>query len=81
MSAARPRKEIDLSTYEGRFAARLKELREKRKMSVDDLVEITGLPRRTLYDWESTKTSPPVKSLPVLAEALGVSIRSLLPPK
>ena len=79
--AARPRKIIDTSTYKGRFAARLKELREKKKLTVDELVEKTGLPRRTLYDWESTKSSPPVELLPKLAEALGVSIRSLLPPK
>ena len=79
--SARPRKEIDLSTYEGRFAARLKELREKRKLTVDELAEKTGFSRQVLYDWESTKSSPPVKSLPKLAEAFGVSIRSLLPPK
>lgn len=77
----RPRKELDTSTYEGRFAARLKMLREKAGLSVDTLAEVTEFPRQTLYDWESTKSSPPVKHLPKLAESLGVSIRALLPPE
>ena len=73
------RKPVDVSTYEGRFAVRLRTLREKAGLTVDTLAEITGIPRQTLYDWESTKTSPPVKILPVLAEFLGVTVRNLLP--
>ena len=76
---SRQRKEIDTSTYSGRFAERLRMLREKKGLSVDQLAGITGLPRRTLYDWESTRTSPPVKELPKLAKALGVKTASLLP--
>ncbi len=78
---ARPRKEIDTSTYEGRFAARLKMLREKAGLSVDELAAKTGLPRQTLYDWESTKSSPPVKELLKLAEGLGIAVRTVLPQK
>ncbi len=81
MMTPRARKELDLTTYEGRFAARLKMLREKAKLSVDDLAAKTGFPRQTLYDWESTKSSPPVKELMRLSEGLGVSVRSLLPSK
>jgi len=72
----RQRKEVDTSTFEGRFAVRLRTLREKAGFSVDALAEATGLPMRTLYDWESTKSSPPVKYLPLLAETLGVSVQS-----
>ena len=80
-TVARPRKEVDTSTYTGRFAARLKMLRENTGLSVDELSEKSGIPRQTLYDWESTKASPPVKELPKLAETLGVKVRTLLPIK
>ena len=78
---ARPRKEVDTSTYTGRFAVRLKTLRQRAGLSVDELAELTGISRQTLYDWESTKASPPVKELPKLSEHLGVKIRTLLPEK
>jgi len=78
---ARPRKEVDTGTYTGRFAVRLRMLREKTGLTVDELAEKTGISRQTLYDWESTKASPPVKELPKLSEHLGVKIRTILPEK
>ncbi len=78
---ARPRKEIDTSTYEGRFAARLKMLREKAGLSVDELAEKSGIPVQTLYTWENGSRSPIPETLPNLAEALGVKTRTLLPEK
>lgn len=77
----KPRKEIDTSTYTGRFAERLRMLREKKKMSVEELSEKSGIPRTTLYDWESDKKIPGIDRLPQLAEALGVALRTLMPPK
>ncbi len=76
---ARPRKEIDTSTYEGRFAARLKMLREKAGLSVDELAEKTGINRATIFRWEGGSISPPVSALPVLAKAIGIKTARLLP--
>ncbi len=78
---ARPRKPIDTSTYEGRFAARLKMLREKAGLSVDELAEKSGIPKRTLFNWESMERSPSINQFPQLSAALGVTIRTLMPPK
>jgi transcriptional regulator with XRE-family HTH domain len=79
MSAARPRKQVDTSTYTGRFAARLKELREKRKLTVEELAEKSGIPDKTLYRWEAATHMPSVDKLPELAKALKIKVRSLLP--
>jgi len=73
------RKEPDGSTYAGRFAIRLKKLREEAKLSVPALVEKTGIPRTTIYNWESGIRTPPFDTLPKLAEALGVTVRELMP--
>lgn len=75
----RKRKEIDLNTYEGRFAFRLRVLREGRDMTIEELAEKTGIPVGTLYDWESARYSPTVEKLPILALALETSVRMLLP--
>ena len=76
---SRARKEIDLTTYEGRFAARLRTLREKAKMSVEELAKSIGIPKKTLYNWEAGIRTPPFGMLPVLAEELGVKVRNLMP--
>ena len=73
------RKEPDTRMYSGRFAARLRTLREKAGLTVEDLVEATGFPQRTLYRWESGLRVPPVDAYPILAAALGVKVRTLLP--
>ena len=79
--AARSRNPIDTSTYSGRFAARLKELREKAGLSVEQLAERSGIPKRTLYNWESGIRQPLFKQLPQLAESLRVKIGKLFPEK
>lgn len=75
----RKRKEIDISTYTGRFAVRLRELREAAKLSVEELAEKSGLPKGTLYDWESAAKVPGIDRFPMLANALGVKPGDLLP--
>ena len=65
--------------YSGRFAARLRALREKAGMSVEDLVDRTGIPAQTLYSWEQGKYTPPIETFPMLAETFGVEVRTLLP--
>ena len=75
----RPRNEVDTNTYAGRFAIRLRTLREKTGMSVEEIAELTGIPKRTLFNWESGRCAPPVESYPKLAEIFGVKVRTLLP--
>ena len=78
-------KKTDESTYSGRFAARLRMLREKAGMTVDEVVEAMnaagyGTARRSIYNWEQAKTSPPLNAFPPLARVLGLKgVRSLLP--
>jgi transcriptional regulator with XRE-family HTH domain len=75
------RKEPDASTYSGRFAIRLRTLREKAKLTVEDLSAQSGIPRTTLYNWEQGIRNPPFDILPQLADSLGIKIRNLMPEK
>ena len=79
--SARPRKEVKPDTYSARFALRLKELREKAGLTVDQLAEKSGIPKRTLYQWESATKIPGIDRLPQLANALRIKISKLLPEK
>jgi transcriptional regulator with XRE-family HTH domain len=81
MGMSRPRKPVDDSTYAGRFALRLKTLREDAGLTVDQLAERSGIPAATIYDWEKARHAISIDQLPQLADALGISIRSLLPKK
>ena len=78
---ARPRKPVDTSTYTGRFAVRLKMLREKAGLTVEELAEASGIPTRTLWNWESDTKIAGIDRLPQLAPALGVTVRTLMPVK
>lgn len=83
--AARPPKQIDTSTYSGRFAERLRTLREKAGKTVDQVIaemEADGysVARRSFYNWELATNSPPLDAFPALAKSLGLkTVRSLLP--
>ena len=78
----RPRKEVDISTYEGRFAVRLKTLREKAGYSVESFAEELGMKLSTVYAWEQGVNSPNIATLPKIAEVLKIeTIRNLLPAK
>ncbi len=75
----------DHSTYSGRFAARLRELREKTGMTGQEMVEAVKregyeVKQTTYYNWESGKSEPPLEAFPAIAKALGKkSPRILLP--
>ena len=73
------RKEPSTETYSGKFAVRLRTLRERAGLTIEDLVVATGIPERTLYRWEAGIRQPPVDTYPILAQALGVKTRTLLP--
>ena len=79
MTAARSKKEVDTSTYRGRFAVRLTELRKKAKLSVQELADKSGIPASTLYDWEAARKPNMLDRFPELADALGVKPSKLLP--
>lgn len=80
--AARP---ADESTYSGRFAARLRMLREKTGMSGQQFVEALqaqglSIKQSGYYSWESGQSEPPFDSLPTLAKCLALSSPRLLFP-
>ena len=81
----RPPKEPDLSTYAGRFAARLRTLREAAGLSVAEARgKLAGkgvdVSESTLRRWERADAVPPVESYPVLAKVYGVAPGDVLPP-
>jgi DNA-binding XRE family transcriptional regulator len=73
--------EPKLDTYTGRFGARLRELRVKRGKTTEELAAAIGVATSTLYGWENGSRSPEFAQLPQLAEALGVTVRHLMPEK
>ena len=76
----KPRKPVDVSTYEGRFAVRLRTLREKACMNVHELAAKSGVSKTTILNWESGISKPIVSDTFLkLAEALEVNVRTLMP--
>lgn len=84
------KKEADQSTYSGRFAARLRMLREKAGLSVEQVVEAIekhntsgrNSPKvQAFYGWEQGKAGPHLDLLPFIAKALKVKVRDLMPEK
>lgn len=82
---ARPAKQVDESTYAGRFAARLKALRLAAKIDVEKFAsDVTSagykVSAQGVYHWEAGHASPPIPALPCIAKALKLkSVRRLMP--
>jgi len=74
----RTRKEVDTSTYEGRFGTRLRKLREKAGLTVEELAEITGIPNPTLYRWECGDRCPINEQVFLVTDALKIKPSRLL---
>jgi len=77
-------KEADLTTYRGRFAARLRELRMKKFATQGDFVDalrVQGVEVRevTVSTWERGECVPEFELLPKIAATVGVPVRLLLP--
>ncbi|MDD5169740.1 MAG: cupin domain-containing protein [Syntrophales bacterium] len=65
----------DKSAYEGlRIGAKVRELRERRKLTLQDLAAKTGLAKSVLSEIEEDEMVPPVASLLKLSKALGVGM-------
>ena len=76
----RPRKEADLSTYTGRFAERLRMLREKKKMTVEELAAVLKVQPIAVYKWEQGTRSPHISDLPAIAEVFKIKkVKDVLP--
>ena len=66
------RKEPDTSKYSGRCAKRLRQLRERAGLTVEQLAEMLGVSYRTVYHWESGRSDVKLDYLPTLAEIFGL---------
>ena len=77
----RQRKEVDTSTFEGRFAMRLRTLREKAGLTPEDVAGAIGTSATSVYRWEAGLRQPQISDLPKIAETLGVKARTLIPEK
>lgn len=82
----RPSKPVDETTYAGRFAARLRRLRENAGMTGEQLAQaITdsgyNCPVRTYYGWEAAKNETPLNAVPFIASSLGTNPRTIFPSK
>lgn len=79
-------KEPDQSTYSGRFAARLRMLREKAGLTGEQAVKAIcdsgyRVGKTAYYNWESGKHEPPLNAFPAIASVMGTKPRTLLPPE
>lgn len=60
------------------FAENLKFLRNKRKLSQNKLAELSNVNQATINRWEAKEMSPSLDNVNDVANALGVSVSSLL---
>lgn len=82
-----PKSNIDTSTYSGRIAARIRELREARGWTVKELANRinaaggSNLANSTVHGWDNGSRSIDCDFLPTVAKVFGLSVRSFLPVK
>ena len=63
------------------FGAWLHHLRTEKKLSQDELSDLTGISQSTLAYWERTGNMKGRKEIILLARAFGVSVQKLLRPE
>lgn len=78
--------EPDLTTYSGRLAARIRELRTATGMTTEEAAEkLTlngyGISAPAMRHWENGTRKPMWDALPALAKTFKVKIRELIPEK
>jgi transcriptional regulator with XRE-family HTH domain len=77
---SRPRKDPDKTTYSGRFAIRLRRLREDAGLTQEQIATSLGVTVTTYYRWESGENFPKADLLPIISKALGLKkTRTLMP--
>ena len=57
---------------------RIKQIRDDKKLTQDELSELSGIKKRSLVDYENGKTDIPLSKLQNIAIALGVTISELI---
>lgn len=62
------------------MGARIRELREARKLSINKLAKLVGVSRPAVTQWEQGRTAPTHENVQALASALGVSVSEIYPP-
>lgn len=78
-------KDADLTTYRGRFAARLRELRQRKFDTQGDFVDalnnagLVSVTQGSVSGWERGDNAPDLETWPIVAATLGVTLRTLLP--
>ncbi len=76
------RKPPDTSTYSGRFAVRLRMLREKAGLTVEEVATELGVKTITVYGWEQGRSMPHFDNIPAIAELFSFKrSRDVLPEK
>lgn len=55
----------------------IKEIRERKNLTQDDIVRLTGIPKRSYNDYESGKTDIPASRLESIASALDVTVGTI----
>ena len=74
------RKEPDLKTYAGRFAARLRDLRINAKLTPEQVAETLGVAKSAVYFWEAGRNFPQIAKFEELAKLYKLKkIKDLLP--
>ena len=76
----------NLDSFKGRFGARLRELRLKKFDTLQEFADALkpyGISptAKTISGWETGYRAPDYELLPVIAEVLNVSVRTLIPAK
>ena len=57
---------------------KIKDIREAKKYTQDQIIKITGIPKRTYSNYEAGKTDPKLSTLQLIASALNVSVSTLI---
>lgn len=65
------KREPDTTTYAGRFAARLRELRQAAGLTQKEAAERLDLPQQTLSRWETGERVPSLRQYPAIAKIYG----------
>jgi len=60
------------------FGTNLETIRRSRKISQEELAELIGVNRQTIYKWEADICLPNLNKIEKLLEVLNVSIEKLL---
>lgn len=79
--AGRRRVDVDTSTYTGKLAARVRQLREDKGFSIEDLADRVGISAQTMYAYEANRRAIDPDLYPKLAKALGAkTLEDFFPP-